>query len=350
MDAEHRHELNENVLARWLAEKIEVVKPHLPMILLGFFGALAASVIWSSWSSSTAQGEESAWQSYSMAVDTGLPSLPVLEQVMDEHKGESVGPWAAITWADGQLLNAAGALLLSRDQALGNLDQAQEKYEELLETAGIPSSIKERAQLGLARSYELRGEVDEAKAAYLAVEGAFADIAAERAEELDDDRTQEDVVWLATANASPLGMPPGAAASARPDANPDPLALPDDEDEASEDGDGGAMAAEDTFSDLLNSLQAPVVPGAETPAAEETPADNAAGEEKPAGEPEAGADAAMEEAPAETEASAQPDATQSDAPQPEAEAQPETEPAETSTDEPTDEPTEEPGPEPSEEQ
>lgn len=267
MDAEHRHELQENALANWLADLIDKVQPQLPVIALGAGAALVGWFGWSSWSDSSDAVEESAWQSYSIAVNSGVPNLPVLKQVAEDHTGTTVVPWADITWADGRLMMASQALLRDRAQASPALDEAEAKYQALVASGSTPVRVRDRAHFGLARVAELRGDVEAAIAAYEQVGGAFEPIAENRVEELADERVKADVEWLASADAAPAA-PFNPSATAAPDATPDPIALPSD-----------IAAPEDTFSDLLKSIEGAAEEAeAATEETGEASADEAAGE------------------------------------------------------------------------
>lgn len=249
MDSEHRHELNENLLATWLSDKIEVVKPRLPMILLGFGAAVVASLGWTSWNNSSAAIEGDAWQGFSMAINSpaGAPSLDILEQVRDQNAGTSVVPWADVTWADGQLFRASASLLnpTGRDDAVRALEDAEANYKALLADRAAPDEVRQRAQIGVARIAELRGDVDAAVDAYDKVTGVYTALAEARAEALADADVRADVEWLASAEAT-TGMPGfggGGFSSAAPDATPDPIDLPSDN-----------ASSDDVFGELMKSL------------------------------------------------------------------------------------------------
>lgn len=243
MDSQHRHELEENVLANWLAEKIEVVKPHLPMIGLGIAAAAMASIAWSSWSASANSGEEQAWQSYSVAVDRGQPNPLALEDVTENFKDSSVADWSRITWADRQVLVASYGYLSNRKSSEEAIDKAEETYNELLAGDAI-QEIKDRSHYGLARVQELRGDLDAARKQYRNVGGMFKELAENRAEELESERVQDVYAWLANAEVkrrSPLG--PGTPGE-RPSAEPDSLETPGEEE-----------STEETFGDILKGYE-----------------------------------------------------------------------------------------------
>lgn len=244
MDSQHRHELEENVLANWLAEKIEEVKPHLPLIGLVIAAAAVGSIAWSSWSSSVTSGEEVAWQNYSVAVDRGEPNALALEDVVENFPGSTVADWSRITWADRQVLVGSFRYLSNRESANEALDKAEEAYNALL-AGGAIQEIKDRAHYGLARVEELRGDLDAARKQYRNVGGTFKELAEQRAEELQSERVQENIDWLAQAEIRRRGPAGPGTPGERPSSEPDALDTPGEE-----------ASVEETFGDILKGYEA----------------------------------------------------------------------------------------------
>jgi len=320
MDSQHRHELGENELAHWLTGKIEKVKPYLHLILFGFAAALVGSFAYSSWSGSTSEIEELAWQQYSVAVNlrSGGQMMYALEQVAEDHPDTSVVPWANITWADGHLATAAGQYLGNRAAANTALEKAEEKYKAIIADRSVVKRLRDRAHFGLGRVYELRGELEAAIKEYEQVEGAFGDLAKLRAEELADPTVEEDYAWLVTAEspAGMSGMPSSFGGSL--DATPDPLELPGEE-----------PSADESLSDLLRNLSGAQLPIASEEGREEGSEEGSEETEGPdEGETETGA---AEPSGAESGGAApeamEPEATDSDSTDSEAMASEDSEPA-----------------------
>lgn len=298
MDSQHRHELQENVLADKLGQGIEAIKPHLPMIVLGAVGAAVGLAAWNSYQASARESKQVAWQAYSIAMDKGASdrALLALEQVGEDHGDSTAADWAEVTWADGQTLIATRAYLRQRPAATEAIEKAQEKYTDLLADGGVDRLVKDRARLGLARLKDLQGEVEEARKLYEEVGGAFKEIAEARAEELATTSVADDAKWLASADSAPLGPRFSPGGVDKPDSEPDPLALPDEE-----------PSGDESFSEMLRKLQAAGLEEAEDeeqPAAEDSASETGEdaseeGSENGSGEAEQADDAPADAATAE---------------------------------------------------
>ncbi|TWT76894.1 hypothetical protein Pla123a_23180 [Posidoniimonas polymericola] len=316
MDSQHRHELAENELAHWLEDFIENVKPYASLILIGVIGAIALFTAWGYYQKSNKASRAADWSLYTMTALEGVPRMSTLETAaLELDDAGAPANFASITWAEGKLYEASESVLTDRDNALKATDNARQKFERLLQAKGVSQEIRDRAQFGLARSYELDSDYDKAIEAYKATKGVFAELAAERAEELAKDSLKEDLQWLAAAKAPQFSMPSGPGAPGQqPDFSPDDLDL------------GAAGQAEPesdiTLDDLLESYQGSAAAEDEPMADEEPAAEEAAGDEAGEGD----------EAPA-TKSAAAPEAESADA---------ESEPADAeSTDDAEGEPTDE---------
>jgi predicted negative regulator of RcsB-dependent stress response len=222
MDSEHRHELEENALATWLGSALERWGSVLPAVVAGALLAVAGFVGWSYYSTGAASASAERWQKFYLAVEGSTPNLDALREASSEYAGSPVGDWADITWADGRLFNAADQFLRNRSGADAAIAEAIAKYETLRDSKD--AEIADRAVFGLARAYDMRGELDKAIQQYELVRGAFANLAVSRAEELKKPRTKADYAWLAAAATSPAAP----ASGARPDLEPDDASAPAD--------------------------------------------------------------------------------------------------------------------------
>ncbi|MGL4513529.1 MAG: hypothetical protein ACRCT8_10595 [Lacipirellulaceae bacterium] len=261
MDSEHRHELQENALANWLTEAFDRVQPMLPAIGVGAVVAVAGVIGWNSYSSTQESTVAERWRSYTLAMEGSTPSLDALRDASNEHPGTPVADWADITWADGRMFFAADQFLRNRPLADTAIDESVAVYERLVDAKD--AGIAARASYGVARAFDMRGEIDKAIEQYGRVTGSFGKLAAARAEELAAPRVKDDYAWLAQASAK--AGPAGAAT--RPDLEPDDVATP--------------AETEATLDDILSKVQTQP----EEPAADATSGEAAADEGSAGGDP-----------------------------------------------------------------
>lgn len=271
MDSEHRHDLEENALARWLAEQIDQIKPQLPTLLLLAFLALAVGVGWSVYTRTASASRADAWRDYSLAIeDPQQQNVDSLQRAMDSDDAD-VMEWSTITFADGRVWQAANLYLVNREESDKALDEAEDFYNALVRAGN--EEISDRAVYGLARVYEMRGNLDKARDQYAKVRGPFAEIAANRAEELASPRVVEDYAWLTHTEAKPVAPP-----TERPDLEADDIQMPEED-------------ADTAMDEIFQSFD---VPAGDQPAEPELEADDeTVSEDDPAAQVEAAAEEAV---------------------------------------------------------
>ena len=277
MDSEHRHELEENLLAKKLAEAYEDVKPRLPAYGVGLVAILAGIIGLNGWRASTAQAEAERWKDFAVAVEGAQPNEDLLRQAMEQNPGTPVAEWAEVTWADGKLFDAAGRYFRDRKTANEYLDEAIAVYERLVKSDDL--SISERATFQLGRALELKGELEQAREQYALVTGGFAAVAQARAEQLDSPKVQKAYEWItATKTAQAAATTPTGLEDFEPDDIEMPevtaadaeATLQDLLDTVEEEVNAAEQAEEEAAEDSLENLieEATEEPAAETPAEE----------------------------------------------------------------------------------
>jgi hypothetical protein len=209
MKTERRHELEENSLARGLVGWGDRLRPYSNAVLLGIAALLLVYVGVSMWSSYQARRNSAAWEAYEAALlesdadQHGLQRLTTSE----EYQGTEMQEWALMGWADRQLFRASQMYLTNRDEANERLTNILEIYKQFASGGSVPE-IRNRARLGLARAYEMKGNIEEARKNYAMVEGGLQPLAAERMKELESKAAQETVKWLVS-TPLPKPTPPG---------------------------------------------------------------------------------------------------------------------------------------------
>lgn len=225
MDSEHRHELQQNELAAWLAGVVEKLKPYGSLIAISVVGLVLVYTAWGFYQNSSANKDAADWDLYTTAMLSQAPDLAALQAAADEFGDSgSVADWSSITLADGRLYAASLGWLLDRVKAAEALGQAREQYERLVVTKDVSPVVRHRAQLGLARSYELEGNVPQAIEAYEQVQGAFKQLAEDRIAALSEPEAQSDFEWLLTAQSPAIRAPLGPGIPGmQPEFTPDAL-------------------------------------------------------------------------------------------------------------------------------
>jgi tetratricopeptide (TPR) repeat protein len=223
MRSERRHELTTNALADWLGGILQWIRPYqttlLGIVLLAMLLGTVVVLLINQYAGQTAK----AWQELFSANQGAWSSLA------EKEPTTPVGATAGILSGDTLLADATQQRFVNQALANRQLAAAVEFFERVKEKAPTPQ-LREQAAFGLARTLETQGKVEEAVKAYKAVQsewpdGAYADYAAKRVEDLQTTATQEFYDKFAHFAPKPSardegGMPSRAGLS-QPDALPD---------------------------------------------------------------------------------------------------------------------------------
>ena len=200
MKSDRRHELQQNELADWLGEHLEMIKPHGTSILLGV--VIVAAVIFGGFayfgneSKATAQ----SWSAYFGAFNQREPGK-ALEQLVKDQPGTTTALWAQQAIGDMNLAQGAAMLFSDRAEAQKMLQKAQDTYKQV-EAAASDPVLKARAQLGLGKVLESLCKPEEAAKYYQLVadsqkETAIGKAAAADALRMKDQRQVARLAWFA---------------------------------------------------------------------------------------------------------------------------------------------------------
>ena len=232
MKTKRRHELQTNVLAAWLAEKIEGVQPYskamLAVVIAAVAGYLAFTV--SGWRSDREQA--AGWTAFFDA-----RSLDDLGRIAEDYPNSQAGLWALLSAADGELASGTDLLFRQREQAQESLESAVDKYLRVSQQATHPM-LERRARFNIAQAYESLNNLDNAKEAYKVVVDTWPDSvlgkeAQRRLDDLNDPATEDFYTWFfesspIIAQTPPVSASPQPTRSIYDDLPDDPdLSLPD---------------------------------------------------------------------------------------------------------------------------
>jgi tetratricopeptide (TPR) repeat protein len=167
MKAEHRKELQTNVLADNLGKALQGIKEGPSRGTLIFVGVVALAgllifIWWYFWSASQAT-DSARWTAWD-----GLTTTAALDGFAQnkDNQGTTQGRVARFQIARVSLLSGIRELGSSRAQALENIRKAAQAYEALAnETSDLPL-MQEEALLGAGKANEALGEVEKAKGFY----------------------------------------------------------------------------------------------------------------------------------------------------------------------------------------
>jgi predicted negative regulator of RcsB-dependent stress response len=226
MKSQHRHELETNWLAKRLNVVIEQSRPYASTVAGIAVAVVLAILAWTYFAGSSSVRHSEAWNSFNEAVLERQPDVERLRVLAEEHPGTTMQQLSDVTWADSQVWLAARNYLYDRTGSMEALEKATSRYQSVLGTSK-DERLLNRAQLGMARIYEIRGELDKAREEYLKVKGGNETYAKAQAERLATPESKETYAWLAKAqpvrprSASTPGVP-----GKEPDFSAADLALP----------------------------------------------------------------------------------------------------------------------------
>jgi hypothetical protein len=208
MKSAHRHQLETNALAQRLDVLIERLRPYAAAAAGVVVAVVVIMFIWSYVSGSSAARQGAAWDAYHRGVAAMPPNLEQLRRSAEEYPGTKMQELADVTWADGQVYNAARDYFHNREAAMEALRRATSRYQGILQTSNDERLVN-RAHIGMARVYEMQNELDKARQEYLKVKGGYEEFAKLQSDRLAKPEAQEAYAWLATAEAPRPRAPAG---------------------------------------------------------------------------------------------------------------------------------------------
>jgi hypothetical protein len=251
MKSAHRHELQTNALAQRLDVAVQRFRPYVSTAAWVVLGIAVAILVWSYMSKASASRKGDAWNAYNQIIGSTSPNLDELHQSAQEYPGTKMQELAELTWADGQVFNAARTYIYNRRAATDALNRATSAYQGILQTSD-DERLSDRAHLGLARVYEMRNELEKARQEYLAIRGGYSEYAKAQADRLSKPEAKETYAWLEKAVPPRVQPPAGAGAPGqRPPFEASELSLPES---AAPAPTGPSAAPATSIDDLLEGL------------------------------------------------------------------------------------------------
>ncbi|EMI21715.1 hypothetical protein RMSM_01355 [Rhodopirellula maiorica SM1] len=337
MKSERRHELQENILANYLARINQSIEPYSRPIGIAVALLLVGGIGYAIYSSKVSEDRSQATFELLMQ-QTGSQDPEGLASVSVKYPNTPAAAWAHLYQGSALLAQGTRSLYVNRMDAEDELNGASKAFRNAI-SEGKNDLLLSRANFGIARSEEALGNLDKAIAAYkecarIGESEEMVEACEERIAALSKESTKDFLAWFKDQDFSPSdpsappSLPSGAMLPEMPDLDLPDLGGASDE----EPGDGLNLPEDDA--EMTDQAAVTEKPAEEAPAegkpaeektAEETPAEEKPAEEMPAGDEKPAADdedAAEEKAPAaEEETQLNPPAKDSDEATPEAEAE-----------------------------
>ncbi|HBJ35405.1 MAG TPA: hypothetical protein DDZ51_11770 [Planctomycetaceae bacterium] len=309
MNSERRHELQQNALADMLGGQIKKIEPYSKLIAVGVAIAVFAGLAFGFYRSAVTGTRSDA--TLELLQNSGSSDPEALAAVGDRYADTGAGALAKLLQADVLLATGVSGLFNDREAAQGQLDEALKQYRLVAETSK-DNLLRSRANFGVARTFESKGEIEKAVSAYNRVieigeSDAIATAARNRIDHLKSPLTTDFFAWFDKQDftppdpTAPPTLPSGVSLPDLPNLDlPDvsPLAVPSELKGAAAEGDApGEMSlpAKDAPATDSPAPDAPAAPAA-PPADGDQPEPAAASQETPKLNPPA--EPAVEPAPA----------------------------------------------------
>jgi len=168
MAAKNRKELKENELAGVLTDRLELMKPHLPKILLAFVG-LAGVVFGINYfiaSRSSAKEAKSISMILYAVEQSSAGSVSTLNKQIEDFPDDNTAAWAMLLKADSQLSQGLDAIFVDKTGSLEKIESSLQNFEAAGEKAGDDAMLRRRVLYGWAKGLESLGEFAEAAGKY----------------------------------------------------------------------------------------------------------------------------------------------------------------------------------------
>jgi len=206
----HKHKDDETLLERSLRKAADFAKTPpsrttwLVLVCLALAGTLIG--VWFYFTATAAASSSTLWTGLDL---TGRADLQKFAQEAN-HQNTVQGRWAQVRAArlDMQDVSLLGGSNSDRDRATTEIEEARSIYQKLVQEAGDTPPLMQESLMGLAKSNEIRGDLDKAKQYYDQLardypKTVLGQEAQERSKALDDPDVKDQVQTLAAEFAAP---------------------------------------------------------------------------------------------------------------------------------------------------
>lgn len=176
MKSKRRHEMQTNWLANWIGTKIEKVKPHANLILLGVLGVVALIVAVAYFINRGKQQTAKEWGGYTIEANKRERDPVKLTKVAQSDPDSPAHLWALQAAADTHRAKGVNLLYEEREEGLKELEASIKLYEEILKRSD-DDFLQRRARYALAKALESSGDIDAATKHYTELKSSAGDYA-----------------------------------------------------------------------------------------------------------------------------------------------------------------------------
>jgi len=222
MNSEHRHGLQQNVLANYFGAVLKKIEPYTKLIAAIFAAVVVSLVALAIVLNNKTMATSDATLELLQNANGG--DAEALATVSDRYNDTVAGTMARLYEADTNLSDGITALFTDREEARSKIDNAIKAYKSVIASAKDKLLVS-RGNFGLGRAYESIGNSKDAVAAYKsAIATSESDAVKEASEQrialLEKTETQEFLTWFAKQDFKP-------ADPTTPPSFPDQNSLPD---------------------------------------------------------------------------------------------------------------------------
>lgn len=207
MKAKQRHELHTNVLAEWLSQTGEALRPYSGAITAGLIAVaiLAAIILYVRGASQ--RGAKAASDQLFAAMDMQGQGMAELQATIVEFPGTSQAAVAQLLLAEALLDSGATTIYHNKPAGRENISKAMAAFDEVQKSSRDPM-LRAWAIYGLARAQESLGDLEQARQAYIQLtkeypDSALAAPARQHANRLNQPAVKEFYEWFALQNPQP---------------------------------------------------------------------------------------------------------------------------------------------------
>jgi hypothetical protein len=209
---DRRNELNETEIGKGLDRINQAIEPHSKTIVLGLVVLVALAIGWALYSSE--QTGKRSLSTFQLINAAGEGDAENLQRVTSTFPDTLAAGWASLFRGDETFGSGVQQLFQDRDAALAELETAEEAYRKAKSLGGDALLIS-RANLGVAKVAEARGESEKAIDAYREVIASgesdqMKEYAESRIEVLKRKDTTEFLAWFNEQDFAPAepSLPP----------------------------------------------------------------------------------------------------------------------------------------------